>query len=239
MLHITDEFTEPADHLALDEALLLAADDGEVGDCIRFWEFATATVIAGRSTRSSSEIDLEFCKEHSIPVFRRCSGGASVVGGPGCLMYSIVLSTAGQESLRKIDVAHQFVMSRLLHALQRQLPEAKWQGICDLTWNDRKCSGNSLRIARRHLLYHGTILYDADLEILAGALEHAPRQPDYRDGRDHGDFVTNVPIEPSRFAVDAKEAFGARESAGCEPFRDRIQQLRRQRYDVPDWHFRH
>lgn len=239
MLHITDALTDPADHLALDEAMLLAADEGEIGDCIRFWEFATATVVAGRSTRVADEIDLELCEAHCIPVLRRCSGGASVVGGPGCLMYSIVLSTAGQESLRKIDVAHQFVMSRLLRGLQRQLPDAQWQGICDLTWNDRKCSGNSLRIARRHLLYHGTVLYDANLQLLGDALAHAPRQPDYRDSRDHSEFVTNVPIDPSRFVADVKEIFGANKLADCEPLRERIRQLRLQRYDDPRWHFRH
>lgn len=238
MLQITDDFSDPADHLALDEAMLIAADDGDAGEQIRFWEFASPTVVAGRSTRLVDEIDLDYCEQNAIPVMRRCSGGASVVGGPGCLMYSVVLSLEGDE-MRKIDVAHQFVMGRVLTALQHQVPDARWQGICDLTWQDRKCSGNSLKIARQHLLYHGTILYAADLDRIARVLKHAPRQPEYRAGRDHAEFVTNVPIEPMKFVRDMGEIFGANDCISSDSYDARIRTLRGQRYDDPAWHSRH
>ncbi|MDG2221235.1 MAG: lipoate--protein ligase family protein [Rubripirellula sp.] len=239
MQQITDNFIDPADHLALDEALLLAADEGEIGESIRFWEFSAPAVVAGRSTRIDDEIDLQYCKRHAIPVLRRCSGGATVVGGPGCLMYSVVLSLAGDDSLRKIDIAHKFVMSRILAALQSQVIETEWQGICDLTWQNRKCSGNSLKISRNHLLYHGTILYGMELDTMVCALQFAPRQPDYRAGRDHRDFVTNLPIDPKQFSEDVKTAFQVTGSANCEFLKTRIGLLRQQRYDDPQWHFRH
>ena len=89
-----------------------------------------------------------------------------MVGGPGCLMYSVVVSTDGNPALRRIDAAHAFVMGRVLDTLRRQIPEAEFKGTSDLAVHDRKCSGNSLRITRRHLLYHGTILYDFDLELI-------------------------------------------------------------------------
>ena len=238
MLQITDAFSDPADHLALDEAMLVAAEDRQAGEQIRFWEFANATVVAGRSTRIRDEIDIEFCQQHSIPVLRRCSGGATVVGGPGCLMYSVVLSLSGTE-LRKVDVAHHYVMSRLLSVLQLQVPEVQWQGICDLTWQNRKCSGNSLKIARDHLLYHGTILYASELSTIATALKHAPRQPDYREGRGHADFVTNVPINPVKFVHDAREVFGVDHCITSESYEARIRALREQRYDDASWHSRH
>ncbi len=239
MQQITDNFSDPADHLALDEALLLAADDGEIGECIRFWEFSAPAVVAGRSTRIADEINLPFCKTHSIPVLRRCSGGATVVGGPGCLMYSVVLSLDGDDSLRKIDIAHKFVMSRILAALQSQVIETEWKGICDLTWKNRKCSGNSLKISRNHLLYHGTILHGMDLDMMACALQFAPRQPDYRAGRNHRDFVTNLPIDAIQFSEDVKTEFRVTGTADCECLKSRIGLLRQQRYDDPEWHFRH
>jgi lipoate-protein ligase A len=239
MLHITDDLREATDHLALDEAMLVAADEDVAGSFIRFWEFAGPTVIAGRSTRIADEIDLAYCQSHNIPVLRRCSGGAAVVGGPGCLMYSVVLPLDGHTSLRKIDTAHQYVMCRILTAMQFQVSRARWQGTCDLTWRNRKCSGNSLKISRKHLLYHGTILYAMDLSTMAGALKLAPRQPAYRAGRDHLDFVTNAPIDPASFIRDAKTAFGVTGTADCDPYRNRIRLLREQRYDDPQWHFRH
>ncbi len=130
-------------------------------------------------------------------------------------------------------------MQRVLEAVQEQIPDAILQGTCDLTWKDRKCSGNSLRIARQHLLYHGTILYDFDLPLIARALKVAPRQPDYRRGRDHESFITNVPLSPVTLATDLGEAFGVVDRADAESFRSRIRQLRQRRYDDDSWHLRH
>ena len=150
MQRVFDNLTDPRDHLALDEALLLAADAGDAGESLRVWELSRHVVVAGRATRVQEEIDTAFCSERGIEILRRCSGGAAVVGGPGCLMYSVVLQVDGRGDLRKIDLAHRYVMHRVLDALRKQLAEAEFNGTCDLTWNDQKCSGNSLRVARSH-----------------------------------------------------------------------------------------
>ena len=114
MRRVVDELSDPEDHLALDEALLVEADQDVVGESLRVWEFHKHVVVAGRSTRIDDEVDRPYCQAQGIPVLRRCSGGASVVGGPGCLMYTVVLSLAGRVGLNRIDVAHQYVMTRVL-----------------------------------------------------------------------------------------------------------------------------
>ncbi len=245
MMRILDRFVDPADHLALDEASLMRPDpdrdngSSEMPDLLRIWEFKTPVVVAGRSTRIEEEIDTSLCRERRIPVLRRCSGGASIVAGPGCLMYSVVLSHRGREHLKKIDVAHEHVMSRVLQAAQRQIADLELQGVCDLTWRNRKCSGNSLRVTRSHVLYHGTLLYDFDLELLSGCLREAPRQPDYRQGRNHSDFVTNLPIQPQSFSEDLAAIFHVDGQIDAESFADEIRRLREQRYDSQAWHLRH
>lgn len=57
-----------------------------------------------------------------------------------------------------------------------------------------KFSGNSLRVKRTHLLYHGTFLYDFDLSLIDLCLPVPPRTPAYRASRAHGDFLRNVPM---------------------------------------------
>ena len=47
---------------------------------------------------------------------------------------------------------------------------------------------------RTHFLYHGTLLYDFDLPLIAACLKSPPRQPEYRQARGHRDFVVNLPI---------------------------------------------
>jgi len=235
--------SEPADHLALDEALLLAADANGIGETIRTWAFGSPTVVVGRSSRVDIEVDRTLCDREGIPILRRCSGGASIVGGPGCLMYSVILSLVGQPELRKIDAAHRYVMQRVLAALQNQIPKVAFQGTSDLTWENRKFSGNSLRISRQHLLYHGTVLHQSDLDLIGRCLLHAPRQPDYRKGRNHQEFVTNLPIDPIQLTVDLVHQFQATameaDGNAIATIQTAMGQLRRDRYDDPAWHFRH
>lgn len=241
---------DPSTQLAIDEALLMAAEEGEFGSTIRFWQFDRPTVVLGRSSRVDYEVHRGFCDDHDIPILRRCSGGAAVVGGPGCLMYSVVLSYQREPELQKIDVAHRYVMSRVLNASHAAVDDAvrrdvHLQGICDLTFADRKCSGNSLRMARRHVLYHGTILHGFDLELLSNCLAGAPRQPDYRRGRPHDSFVTNLPIDVDRFITAMSDQFGITgttkvlDSQGPASISTRVEHLKRDRYDEVSWHFRH
>lgn len=253
MRHVIASAPTPERQLALDEAMLLEADESGAGEQVRFWEFDRPVVVLGRSSKIDVEVDREFCRESDIPVLRRCSGGASVVGGPGCLMYSVVLSFDERPEVQRIDAAHRFVMGRIRHAVQQFVPEVVMQGTCDLTWRNRKFSGNSLRIAKRHLLYHGTVLYAADVDLISRCLATAPRQPDYRDGRDHSAFITNLPLNPtllreairdSFFAVCGKrqpvaEPGRSEESGVNEALVRRSERLYTERYSQPQWHERH
>lgn len=229
----------PRDQLALDEAMLMSAEKRGSGEVLRVWEFAEPVVVAGRSTRLEYEVDLSFCRSTGVEVLRRCSGGASVVGGPGCLMYSVVLSMLEKPELRKIDFAHQYVMSKVLNAVRLQLPEVELRGICDLAWHEKKCSGNSLRIHRDYLLYHGTILYDFDLQFLDQCLKGAPRQPEYRLGRQHYEFVTNVPIDPKGFADTLCDHFAVTDAAELSTYEPIMNEVKENRYDTEAWHTRH
>ncbi|MFG0291011.1 MAG: lipoate--protein ligase family protein [Rhodopirellula sp. JB044] len=265
MLRLNFDMAASRRELARDEAMLQWADSvvesdrvDEGGDrtteLFRVWRFRTPTVILGRSSKIGEEVDRQWCAARDIVVLRRCTGGASVVGGPGCLMYSVVVRVPAEGGLRKIDVAHDYVMQRVLSAVQVQLPDADRDGTCDLTWKTRKFSGNSLRVARHHLLYHGTLLLDADLDLIAECLAFAPRQPEYRRGRSHRDFICNVPLdEPAivdslgrAFGVSGESNVGDTRSAISDRFPEGVagqieaiaDELMQTRYDDASWHER-
>ena len=225
--------------LALDEALLMGAESGEIGPSFRTWEFAKPTVVLGRSSKVDRESDRDFCDSNGIQIYRRCSGGASIVGGPGCLMYSVVLSIQEFPQAGRIDGAHALVMGRVLAAARQQLPDVRLQGICDLTWQNQKFSGNALRITRGHVLYHGTILYAADLDLIGRCLDFAPRQPEYRQERSHLTFVTNAPLDRQRLAGDLSDGFAAVDGPMPEVVLGRAVDLVSKRYSCEDWRFRH
>jgi lipoate-protein ligase A len=59
------------------------------------------------------------------------------------------------------------------------------------------------------LLHHGTILYDFDIAAASRFLAMPSRQPAYREGRSHADFLINVDVHPDfaqRLAARFSEA---------------------------------
>ena len=264
MLRLNFDSAAPAMELARDEAMLQWADavvehqsavvehENAVAEheheepttgLFRVWEFARPTVVLGRSSKLQEEVNVDYCEDQEIEILRRCTGGASVVGGPGCLMYSVVIAIPGDRELRKIDVAHDFVMQRVLRAVQEQQPRVRQLGTCDLTLDQQKFSGNSLRVARHHLLYHGTILMSADLDLVANCLEFAPRQPDYRDGRDHRNFIANIELSQPQLVDALVNQFDVLQNANAagrvgDLIEEIAKDLLRTRYGDPQWHKR-
>lgn len=82
----------PAENLALDEALLLAAEGGTGGEVLRLWELPTHAVVVGSGGSVGIDVHLTACAADGVPVLRRASGGGTVLLGPGCLCFSLVLS---------------------------------------------------------------------------------------------------------------------------------------------------
>jgi lipoate---protein ligase len=224
----------PAENVALDEALLEEAEARrEPRECLRLWESLEPVVVLGRSSQAAIEVDLPACRRRNVAVLRRASGGAAIVAGPGCLMYALVLNYRSRPQLRSLDAAHRFVLESIVGALRPLVPEIARRGTSDLAIGDLKFSGNSVRCKRDTLLYHGTILYDFDLSLVDELLPMPPRQPDYRQGRPHRSFVTNLPV--SRTAVREALVSGWQAEAASDWPRQRTRELVERRYRLDDW----
>src|SRR5262245_4070536 len=176
----------PAENLACDEALLDLCEGGEADELLRFWEPAQHFVVLGYGNKASSEVALEFCKAASIPVLRRCTGGGTVLQGPGCLNYSLILRIDDSGPLRSITKTNDFVLEHQRVALS-SLPglRVEKQGQTDLAIENLKFSGNAQRRKKHCLLYHGTFLLDFDIGLIEKTLKLPPKQPAYRKNRSH------------------------------------------------------
>lgn len=238
MLLLDISLESAAANLALDEALLEEAEfRDEPLDVLRLWEFTAPVVVLGRGSRVKDEVRVDSCHDQHIPILRRSSGGASIVAGPGCLMYSVVLSYERRPQLRMIERAHRFVLGRVLAAVQTLLPEASQQGTSDLALSAYKFSGNSLRCRRTHLLYHGTLLYDFPLELIQRYLKMPPRQPEYRDGRQHQQFVRNLPVPATKLRRALVDQWQIDADFVDWP-RERTEQLVAEKYSQDSWNRR-
>ena len=185
---------EIASNLALDEALLVAAEERGAGPSLRIWESPTLAVVLGASGRLHEDVLVDACHTDGVAIARRASGGGTVVVGPGALNVSVVLAADVAPGLSAVDVAQRFVLDRLANALRARGPAVEVLGLGDLTLNLRKFSGSAQRRLRNHFLVHATILYDFPLHLVPRYTGLPRRQPPYRGQRTHEDFLTNLPL---------------------------------------------
>jgi lipoate-protein ligase A len=112
--------------------------------------------------------------------------------------------------------------------------EATPRGTSDLAVGERKISGNSLRRKRDWILYHGTILYGLSMPLISDCLLVAPRQPAYRRGRSHADFVAHVPLPVDELKRVIARAWQAQGELGRIPY-EQMRELVVQRYGTNEW----
>jgi lipoate-protein ligase A len=186
----------PAENLALDEALLDAAEAGLGGEVLRFWESPTPFVVVGYANKIAQEVNVAACESNAIPILRRCSGGGTVVQGPGCLNYAVVLHITATGPTRSISTANQFIMGRVREGIQSAIGNRQStisiQGHTDLSLGNLKFSGNAQRRRKDFLLFHGTLLLSFHLPLISELLKRPSLQPDYRANRTHKEFITNL-----------------------------------------------
>ena len=189
----------PAENLALEEALLDAAEAGQSGEVLRFWESPTHFVVVGYANKIASEVNVAACEAKGIPILRRCSGGGTVVQGPGCLNYAVILRITEDGPTRSISATNEYVMERTRRAIatlnsQLSTLNLSVRGHTDLALGDLKFSGNAQRRRKNFLLFHGSLLLNFDLPLISELLNMPSLQPDYRDGRTHEQFVSNLDL---------------------------------------------
>lgn len=211
MLLVVQTLATPAGNLALDEALLDRAEAAPGFAALRVYEAPAPFVVAGYGNRIPAEVDVDACAAAGVPVLRRCSGGGTVVLGPGCLGYALVLPLSAAPALATLSGANAWIMRRQAEVLTRFLGRPVGvAGHTDLVLDGRKFSGNAQRRRRAALLFHGTILCRFDLGLIARLLRHPSAEPVYRGGRPHGSFVANLDVPTGGVAAALAAGWGAR-----------------------------
>ena len=228
----------PAENLAADEALLdwcEAGEAGEGGETLWFWEPREPFVVVGYANKIAGEVNADACRRRGIPVFRRCSGGGTVVQLPGGLNYALVLRITAEGPTQNITGTNQFIMERNRRALAAAAGRpVVVRGHTDLAIGDKKFAGNSQRRRRDYLLFHGTILLAGDLELINELLPMPSQEPDYRGNRPHRDFVMNLGVSAESVKAALRQEWNAEESLPHPP-RDRIARLAREKYSTDAW----
>jgi len=247
----------PEENLACDEALLDWCDEGAGPALLRFWESPQHFVVVGYSNHVESEVHIAACRERGIRILRRCTGGGTVLQGPGCLNYALILQVDSDPALETVTGTNRLVMERNRAALENflaggsrreealfpnfQLPISNFQlsvcGHTDLAIDGRKFSGNAQRRRRSAVLFHGTFLLNFDLALVNRLLPMPSKEPDYRRSRSHAEFLMNLNVSAAEIKAALAQAWGATAAKDELPSEYTIE-LATQKYSSAAWNLK-
>lgn len=226
-----------AANVALDEALLTAADQRGGPAVLRIWEQPDFAVVLGASRRIAADVRVDRCLEDGVPIIRRASGGGTVVIGPGALNVALVLPFSAHPALGAVDSAQLYILNRLAAAIRSRGPAVEVLGSGDLTLGGRKFAGSAQRRLRAWVLVHATILYDLPIARICRYLRLPERQPAYRDGRGHEEFLLNLPMRRTILNESIRSAWPNSRplAAASDVSRDLLENLLAEKFANRSW----
>ena len=160
-IQLPDDIIRPLPfYLAMEEYV---ARDMDEDDCFFMWQVAP-TVIFGRNQLMENEVNMDYCQQHGIAVYRRKSGGGCVYADMGNVMLSYV--TSGES----VQFTYNRYVSMVTMVLCEMGIDARATGRNDILIGGAKVSGNAFyHLAGRNVV-HGTLLYDTSMENMTGAI---------------------------------------------------------------------
>ena len=147
-------------YLAMEEYVARRLDET---DAFFLWQVAP-TVIFGRNQVVENEVNLDYCREHDIQVYRRKSGGGCVYADRDNLMLSFVTKE------ENVGFAFNRFLGMLLLVLRRMGIEAVGTRHNDVLIDGRKVCGTACYHVAGRSIVHSTMLYDTDLEHMTRAI---------------------------------------------------------------------
>lgn len=156
---------DPTYNLAFEEYILKNHHEGNI---LILWQNHNSVII-GRNQNTAEEINQGFVDAHEIKVVRRNTGGGAVYHDLGNLNYSFITDADG---LDKNTI--QLFLTPVVEALKKLGLEATCSGRNDILVSGKKVSGTAQQLHKGRILHHGTLLFDANADMISGALNPDP-----------------------------------------------------------------
>ena len=147
---------EAAFNLALEEVLCREFPE----PLLMLWR-NSSSVIVGKNQNTFAEVNAAFAEANKIPVVRRMTGGGAVYHDLKNVNYSLILHERQPDS----DSFARFARP-VTSALNKLGVPAAFSGRNDILVEDRKISGSAQCCIKNRTLFHGTLLFDTDMEML-------------------------------------------------------------------------
>lgn len=238
MIYIYNKNTDPYFNLAAEEYVLKQFSD----ECFMLWR-NRPSIIIGKNQNALAEINLDYVKEHNIPVVRRLSGGGAVFHDLGNVNFTFIVN----DDLNGFSDFRRFTQP-IIDVLRKLSLNAEFSGRNDITIDGKKISGNAQYYYKNRILHHGTLLVSSNMADLSAALKVRPIKFEDKGVKSVSKRVTNInehlekPIDIEEFINlimdDIRLTTGG---SGLYEFTDEdirnIEKLRDEKYNTWEWNF--
>ena len=153
-------------YLAMEEFVVRHLDEP---DAFFMWQVGPS-VIFGRNQVLENEVNVAYCREHNIKLYRRKSGGGCVYADMDNLMLSFITTE------ENVNFAFNRFVNMILLVLRRLGIEATGTQHNDIMIGERKVCGTACYHVGGRSIVHSTMLYDTNMEHMLNAITPGPEK---------------------------------------------------------------
>lgn len=150
-------------------------------------------IVLGRSNLNIEDIITDKALTAEVKILKRPSGGEAVILSSKMLIISIKMPL-----LHGLKPQYYFTKANgvIIESLKKmEVKNLHSKGISDISIGNKKVLGSAIYRGTTFMFYHAVLNISEDVKIISKYLKHPKREPDYRKGRNHSEFVTSLLLE--------------------------------------------
>ncbi|MGB0175157.1 MAG: lipoate--protein ligase [Acholeplasmataceae bacterium] len=129
-----------------------------------FFTWEIEGVVVGKNQVIENEVNLAYCKEQGIDIYRRPTGGGCVYADEKNTMFSMITAKKNE------SFSFKPYLMKIVDAMKALNIDIEFSGRNDLLYEGKKISGNAFLQNKYGMLMHGTFLYNCDLETMVRSI---------------------------------------------------------------------